>query len=223
MAIYYDPIAAAKEATAYRPSPILKFTDFVRMAPSAGHGCPHDLKLGYVMRALAARYIEPQRHYHVLGHISFGLSEYFKFFDKMEPTVFFAWLYHDCVYDPTRDDNETRSAMIFEGDNREIGFNTDDADKIVSLILSTTHTEHTNIVTDIDLAGLGTPPEQYDENARLIRMEYCFASDEMWRAGRSAFLKTFLVRPQLYFSPQFAGAYTMQAKENMQRELAKLS
>ncbi len=218
-----DPIATAKEAAAYRPSNILKFTDFVRMAPSAGHGCPHDLRLGRVMKSLAARYIEPWRHYHTLGHIQFGLREYFKLFDKMEPTVFFAWLYHDCVYVPDRNDNEARSAMVFEEDNFQIGFETADADKIVSLILSTTHTAHTNIVTDIDLAGLGLPPEDYDENTRLIRMEYAFASDEMWKAGRTAFLTAFLARPQLYFSREYAGAYTLQARENMSRELAKLS
>src|SRR5271166_4908226 len=219
----YDPKQVAKEAAAYRPSPILKFTDFVRMAPSAGQGCPHDLRLGRTMKSLAARYIEPHRHYHVLGHIGFGLREYFKFFDKMDPVTFFAWLYHDAVYDPTRDDNEARSAMVFERDNPVLGFDVEDTDKIVSLILSTTHTEHTNIVTDIDLAGLGLPAEQYDENTRLIRIEYNFANDEMWKAGRTAFLKRFLARPQLYFSPQFAGAYTLQARENMQRELSRLS
>ncbi len=191
------------------------------MAPSAGHNCGQDLRLGRVMKSLAARYIEPWRHYHVLGHISFGLREYFKFFDKMEPTDFFAWLYHDCVYVPDRDDNEARSAMVFEEDNQRIGFDVADADKIVSLILSTTHvTGHTNIVTDIDLAGLGLPPEGYDENTRLIRMEYAFADDAMWRAGRTAFLKSFIAREQLYFSPQFAGAYTLQARENMSRELS---
>ena len=219
----YDPKQVAKEAAAYRPSPILKFTDFVRMAPSAGQGCPHDLRLGRTMKSLAARYIEPHRHYHVLGHIGFGLREYFKFFDKMDPVTFFAWLYHDSVYVPDRNDNEARSAMLFEEDNPEIGFDVKDADKIVSLILSTTHTGVTNIVTDIDLAGLGLPPEGYDENTRLIRMEYNFADDAMWKAGRMAFLTAFLARPQLYFTPQFAGAYTLQAQENMQRELTKLS
>ena len=206
----------------YKPSSILKVADYVRMAPSAGHGCPHDLKLGRVMKSLVARYLEPHRHYHTLGHIQFGLREYFKFFDKMDPTTFFAWVYHDCVYVPDRNDNEARSAMIFEEDNHQIGFDTADADKIVSLILSTTHTVHTNIVTDIDLAGLGLPPEGYDENTRLIRMEYAFANDEMWKAGRTAFLNAFLAREQLYFSPQFAGAFTLQARENMQRELSRL-
>jgi len=168
------------------------------------------------------RYLEPHRHYHTLGHIQFGFSEYFKFFDKMSPITFFAWVYHDAVYEPTRDDNEARSAMVFEKDNPVLGFDVEDADKIISLILSTTHTEHTNLVTDIDLAGLGLPPEEYDENTRLIRVEYNFASDEMWKAGRLAFLKRFLARPQLYFSPQFAGAYTLLARENMQRELDRL-
>jgi len=206
----------------YKPFPILKFNDFVRMAPRAGKSCPTDLRIGRVSDDLKHRYLEPHRHYHTLGHIQFGFSEYFKFFDKMEPIIFFAWAYHDAVYDPTRDDNEARSAMVFEKDNPVLGFDVEDADKIISLILSTTHTEHTNIVTDIDLAGLGSPAEQYDENTRLIRVEYNFASDEMWKAGRLAFLKRFLARPQLYFSPQFAGAYTLQARENMQRELDRL-
>jgi predicted metal-dependent HD superfamily phosphohydrolase len=206
----------------YKPSPILKFSDFVRTAPRAGRNCPTDIRIGYVWKALMNRYLEPHRHYHTLGHIQFGFSEYFKFFDKMSPITFFAWAYHDAVYDPTRDDNEARSAMVFEKDNPVLGFDVEDADKIIALILSTTHTEHVNLVTDIDLAGLGSSAEQYDENTRLIRMEYNFASDEMWKAGRMAFLKTFLARPQLYFSPQFAGAYTLQARENMQRELDRL-
>jgi len=222
MAIF-DPIATAKEAAAYRPSNILKFNDFVRMAPRAGRCCPTDLKIGHLSKGLMHRYLEPHRHYHTLGHIQFGFSEYFKFFDKMDPVTFFAWAYHDAVYDPTRDDNEARSAMVFERDNPVLGFDVEDTDKIVSLILSTDHTEHTNIVTDIDLAGLGLPAEQYDDNTRLIRIEYNFANDEMWKAGRTAFLKRFLARPQLYFSPQFAGAYTLQARENMQRELDRLS
>lgn len=192
------------------------------MAPSAGRGCPHDIRLGYVMKSLMTRYLEPQRHYHTLNHINFGLSEYFKFFDKMDSVTFFAWLYHDSVYIPHESDNEAKSAMLFEADNKQIGFDVNDADKIVALILSTTHTDHRNIVTDIDLAGLGSPPEKYDENSRLIRIEYSFADDTMWKAGRAAFLTTFLARPQLYFSPQFAGAYTLQAHENMTRELMKL-
>jgi len=207
----------------YKPSNILKFNDFVRMSPSAGHGCPHDLRLGRYMKTLMQRYLELHRHYHTLGHIQFGFGEYFKFFDKMDPVTFFAWAYHDAIYDPTRNDNEARSAMVFEQDNFQIGFDVEDTDKIVSLILSTTHTGETNIVTDMDLAGLGSSPEQYDENTRLIRMEYSFASDEMWKAGRAAFLTAFLARPQLYFSPQFAGAYMLQAQENMSRELSKLN
>jgi predicted metal-dependent HD superfamily phosphohydrolase len=197
----------------------LRFSDFIRLAPSASST---DLKVGRVWRSLTNRYLEPHRHYHTLGHIQFGYREYFKFFDKMDLVTYFAWAYHDSVYEPTRDDNEARSAMVFEQDNSILGFDVEDADKIVSLILSTTHTEHTNIVTDIDLAGLGLPPEQYDENTRLIRIEYNFASDEMWKAGRMAFLKRFLARPQLYFSPQFAGAYTLLARENMQRELDRV-
>jgi|SRR5208282_44742 len=199
----------------------LKFIDFVRMAPS-GHDHVSNPKLKSVMKSLAARYIEPQRHYHTLGHITRGLNDYFKFFDVMDPITFFAWLYHDSIYDPQASDNEARSAMVFERDNPELGFSVNDADKIVSLILSTTHTIHTNLVTDIDLAGLGSSPEQYDENTRLIRMEYNFVPDDAWRQGRAAFLRTFLARPQLYFSPQFAAAYTLQARENMQRELSKL-
>ena len=205
---------------------VVNFRNFVDMAPKKNglpHGFPDDLRM--VMKSLANRYLEPHRHYHTLGHIQYGYIKYFEFFDAIDPVTFFSWAYHDSVYDPTRDDHEARSAMLFEEDNRVLRFGVNESDEIISKILSTTHTGATNLVTDMDLAGLGSSVENYDENARRIRTEYSFADDEMWKQGRSAFLKSFIQRAEegkLYHTREFAAAYTQQARDNMSRELAKL-
>ncbi len=202
------------------------FQDFVDVTPKKNGlplGCPDDLRM--IQRVLRDRYLEPQRHYHTLAHIQYGYIKYFEFFDAIDPITFFAWAYHDAVYDPTRDDNEARSAMLFEEDNRVLRFGVNESDEIISKILSTDHTSVTNLVTDMDLAGLGSSVENYEENTRLIRTEYSFADDEMWKQGRSAFLKSFIQRAidgNLYHTREFAAAYTHQAIFNMSLELARL-
>lgn len=206
---------------------VVNFRNFVDMAPKKNglpHGFPDDLRM--VMKSLAARYLEPHRHYHTLAHVHQGYTEYFKFFDAINPITFFSWAYHDSIYDPTRDDNEARSAMLFEEDNRVLRFGVNETDEIISRILSTTHTGHTNVVTDMDLAGLGSPAEHYDENTRLIRTEYNFCDDRTWGTGRAAFLKSFIKRAEegkLFHTTEFAAACSQRALENMSRELAKLS
>ena len=207
---------------------VVDFRNFADMVPKNGQPPSItwiDDPVRLTMKSLAARYLEPHRHYHTLAHVQQGYVEYFKFFDSIDAVTFFSWAYHDSIYDPTRDDNEARSAMLFEEDNRVLRFGVEDVDKIIALILSTTHTANTNIVTDIDLAGLGSPAEYYDENTRLIRTEYNFADDEMWKQGRTAFLKSFVQRAEegkLYHTREFAAAYTERARNNMLRELLRL-
>lgn len=75
---------------------------------------------------IAARYTEPQRHYHTLAH----LEEMLRRLDEFEANapaahrlpaggtqrlvLELALLFHDAVYDPQRGDNEERSAVWFE-------------------------------------------------------------------------------------------------------------
>src|SRR5208337_1354031 len=131
---------------------------FVSLAPAGLAAHP-------AVGRLVARYQEPHRRYHAFySHIQQGLNEYSKFFGETIPrAVFFAWAYHDAVYDPRASDNEERSAALFMEDSRELGIGMEDADRVAMLILTTTYTTpECNLVTDMDLSGFGQAPDVYD-------------------------------------------------------------
>jgi predicted metal-dependent HD superfamily phosphohydrolase len=191
---------------------------FVSLAPSGEKAAP-------AFERLAVRYHEKHRRYHNFSHIQAGFREYQKFFEKAMPrNPFFAWAYHDAIYDPRASDNEERSAALFMEDSRELGIGIEDADHVAMMILTTTYkTNEGNIVTDMDLSGLGQPPDVYDNNVLRIRLEYDFVDNATWRTGRAAVLNQFLTRSPLYHTREFAAAYTAQAHENIKRELAGLA
>lgn len=176
------------------------------------------MRLGLLRR----RYEEKHRFYHNLDHVEHGYQIHNKFFGLMDTPTFFAWTYHDSIYEPTAKDNEAQSAKLFMEDNSVLGFSMRDADQIAMLILSTTHTGEKNLITDIDLSGLGSDPEVYDANTAKIRREYAFASDEMWKAGRTAFIERFLAQDSIFFTPQFVSQFEAKARKNMSRELDRL-
>lgn len=175
-----------------------------------------------LMGQLVNRYSEPHRHYHNLAHIEFGYQQHNQRVGDMDGETFFAWTYHDAIYVPTAKDNEVQSARLFLRDNELIGFDPEAAGRINNLILSTQHIGEKNLLTDIDLSGLGLPPEQYDANTAKIRIEYSFVSAEDWKAGRTAFIERFLAQPRIYATAHFNGLEEP-ARENMKRELNRLS
>lgn len=195
------------------------FTDYMVLAPAAQKNAA-DLYLQ--MGLLERRYNEPHRYYHTLGHIDNGYKQHEKFFGNMDAVMFFAWTYHDGIYDPRASDNEERSAKLFLEDNAKIGFGMEDADRVAMYILSTAHLGEKNVITDIDLSGLGSSPKAYAKNTRLIRQEYSFVDDPTWKAGRSAFLERFMSGP-IYITPQFVAAYEEQAQANLAHELAEFA
>ena len=51
---------------------------------------------------------------------------------------------------------------------------------------------------DIDLAILGQPQAVFDAYEKAVRAEYAFVSDEQFRVGRAAVLRSFLERPAIF-------------------------
>jgi predicted metal-dependent HD superfamily phosphohydrolase len=193
---------------------------FLESAPQGLQNMP---ELLYKFAILGRRYTAPQRHYHNLEHIFFGYYKHRLFFGDMTPPLLFAWLYHDSIYNPQASDNEEQSAQVFRSDNQFIGLDPDAADEVIQLILSTKHTGEKNIITDVDLVGLGSSPENYDANSAAIRREYYMATDEQWKEGRCAFIQRFLAMDRIFFTPQFREAYEKAARENLQREFQALT
>lgn len=185
-------------------------------------------------------YGEPGRHYHTLDHIAWCLDLLYEFFPESalgRPPWFYrtelALWFHDIVYDPKRKDNEVRSARALKGFAILAGFPELLADDAAHDILATTHTNTaedigsfllpTQWVLDIDLASLGFLPERFDENSDQIRREYAFVPEDAFVAGRKTVLQGFLGRPRIYLTDECHARFEDQARDNLQRAIAKLT
>lgn len=175
-----------------------------------------------ILLRLTELYTEPSRHYHNLRHIAAMLTSAPQPL-SVEQTV--AIWFHDAIYNPISSTNEEDSATLvsklYDIDHLE---RIADPDIITDIILSTKKhqpiCEQAELVLDLDLAILGTKPDIYSAYVENIKAEYAqHISEEVFRAGRSQFLKTFLMRDTLFFTAWGKDKFETQARANLQREL----
>lgn len=146
------------------------------------------------------------------------------------PALRLAIFYHDIVYDTHCQDNESASAELAGEQLAILGCPATRWKESCSLILATAHLDNTQAVSmpthvlcDIDLATLGSKPDDYDLYARQIRSEYDWVSSAECQVGRSAVLRSFLKREHLYRTEEFCARFESQARANIQRELDQLA
>src|SRR5687768_11212192 len=192
----------------------------------AASGVAHvDLAFGLIEYA----YSGPTRHYHNVRHIADCLRE----FAAVRPScrdaaaVEAALLFHDYEYEPTRHDNEERSADEAAKALGAVNWPGVQVESVRGLILATRHaaapaTPDACVVVDIDLSILGQPPAAFDGYEQAIRKEYAHVPDDAFRTGRATILSAFLSRPRIYATDYFASRYEMSARENLGRSLAAL-
>lgn len=183
----------------------------------------------WVWEALEKAYTEPGRHYHTLQHIRLCLTHEWQVLLLLENprAVRMAIWFHDIVYDPTRSDNEQRSADLAARYLDEMAEPPEFIARVRELILDTRHksppaTTDGRYLVDIDLAILGAPPDEFDAYERAIRLEYAHVDDEAFRRGRAAVLRHFLARPSIYATEFFRSRYEAAARANLERSLAAL-
>lgn len=76
---------------------------------------------------------------------------------------------------------------------------------------------------DLDLAILGSSPEAYSAYVKNVKAEYThYISEEVFDAGRAQFLRNFLMRDTLFFTPWGKDKFEKQARVNLESELAIL-
>jgi len=181
---------------------------------------------------LRARYSESHRRYHTLEHVADCLAQLSEVeglsADERHVLELAVW-WHDAIYDPTRPDNEERSADLARRDLADLGEPNSVIEEVARLILLTKgHTVAAGdrlgaILVSIDLSILGREPDAYDRYAAQVRQEYGFVPDDAFRAGRAAVLQTFLDAPAIYADPAFAQRYEASARQNLARELRSLA
>ncbi|MGC2778011.1 MAG: phosphohydrolase [Bradyrhizobium sp.] len=175
---------------------------------------------------LVAVYSVPGRHYHDLRHVEDCLA----WLDRVaglgarerEILTLAIW-WHDVVYDPTRGDNEERSAELAE---RHVAPELrDEVGRLIRLTL--THDVAAAdrlgaLLVSIDLAILGADEAVYQAYVDAIRREYAHVPDAAYRQGRATVLERFASRAVIYPDAGFAAALDQQARANIARELRGL-
>jgi predicted metal-dependent HD superfamily phosphohydrolase len=179
---------------------------------------------------LLRRYAEPHRRYHttehlaaVLGHVDELLNEV----DDADAVRLAAW-FHDAVYDPSRDDNEERSAVLAERMLAETGLPAGTIAEVARLVrLTTTHDpaegdRNGAVLSDADLAILAAPPDGYAAYAAAVREEYAAVPDELFREGRADVLRSLLALPALFRTASARERWEEAARHNLRTELMLL-
>ncbi|BAU92002.1 hypothetical protein MPPM_3397 [Methylorubrum populi] len=180
-------------------------------------------------RALDAGYGEAGRHYHgwhhvadlLEGHDAARLLPDFTALDH--DAIDLAIVFHDAVYDPSRADNEARSAdllRVHAGPAARLGpIRAAEAMIRATAAHASSADPATRLMLDLDLAVLGAPRPAYEAYAAAIRREYASVPEPAWRRGRAGVLDRFLARPRLYQTDPIRDRLEAPARANLAAEL----
>ena len=179
-----------------------------------------------ILEEVISKYSEPHRSYHNLSHIYSMLMMAEDYYDFIGNPILFElsiW-FHDLIYDPNKNDNETKSAeralellSPFLADSF--------LENLEKMILSTIdHSpilkDHDNeLFLDINKSVLASEPTTYNQYTSAIRKEFSALPEELYLAKRKSFLEKFISRDQIFITPFFKENFEKQAVENIQAEL----
>lgn len=182
-----------------------------------------------VYNDLALRYSEPHRVYHTLQHIGHCLDELgqVRHLASNPDAVELALWYHDAVYDTKTKDSEERSAALAVEMVRNASLSKVFGQSVANLIMATKHSgdlsdPDVQLLVDIDLSTLGQSEDKFDEYEQQVRKEYEWVPKDAFVFGRSAILKSFLDRKNIYATQFFCDKYETQARKNINNSLNHL-
>ncbi|MGO2339492.1 MAG: HD domain-containing protein [Psychrobacter sp.] len=183
---------------------------------------------------IAGYYDERQRAYHTLQHIQQLFSQFEQVkHDLNEPHIIaLALYYHDVIYEPTRSDNELKSARLAV-EVLEPYLNIEQCQYIYALIMMTASHQINDemgsnknsdaaYLLDMDLSVLGMPWSEYEQYAKSVRQEYAHVADKNYQKGRTHVLNQLLAHPTLYLTTHYRSRLEAQARDNIKREIMLL-
>jgi predicted metal-dependent HD superfamily phosphohydrolase len=169
------------------------------------------------------------RYYHTMRHVEALLkwSNQHAAQLQQKDVVDLAIIYHDVIYDPTRRDNEEKSAERAVQELTQLNFPKEKIELVQKYILATKgHNvpkgqENSDMayMLDFDLSILGTNWEDYLTYAQNIRREYQVIPDSMFFPGRIRVLESFLQKPKIYYTSSFQQAIEAAARKNIEAEI----
>ncbi len=178
----------------------------------------------------------PGRYYHGIGHLGVLWRRHEHFvqgsaFCAPVPNrlVACAIVFHDAIYDPTRGDNELRSAALWR-DMAPADLAAEQVAWVTTTIEATAdHLACTDAgselarlrlwMLDLDLTPLGAPPAVFTRNTTALRQEFAHLDEAEWGRRRVAFLRTMQAAPRIFRSAPLAAAFEDQARQNIAQAL----
>jgi predicted metal-dependent HD superfamily phosphohydrolase len=146
--------------------------------------------------------------------------------------VALAVLFHDAVYEAGHSDNEARSAQLMAAcvarDLPQLMASVPRAEQLI--VLTARHGKlqphevdaEAALFLDCDMAILAAPPERYAAYEHAIASEYAAIPADLYRKGRSAFLRGLLAKERIYLSDHFHTRMNAAARINLTRAAAAL-
>lgn len=183
------------------------------------------------LTGLVRRHRERHRRYHTLDHV-LAVVRHVGELSAIEPigdhgaVVAAAW-FHDAVYEPRSPANERASARLARRDLAKLGWSTERAEVVATMIEGTAdHKDPADIDTavlfDADLAILGAAPDAYSSYVANVRAEYAHVDDEAWSAGRADVLTSFTGRDRIFATSAGFDRWEWAARANLAAELDEL-
>jgi len=198
---------------------------------SAWAGCAgSSARAAAALDAIVARYGEPHRRYHGVGHLERVVADVVALAGSESlddrGVVIAAAFFHDAVYDPRSASNEADSARLAGQVLRDLGWTEERISEVGRLVLATaTHAVERPgdaVLLDADLAVLGAEPAAYETYVHGVRAEYAHVDDHQWQLGRAAVLRSFLERPVIFHTSTYRSR-ERRARANLAAELSALA
>ena len=186
-----------------------------------------------LLETIRQLHASPDRGYHGWSHPQALLALLPSVRDRLHDplAVECAILLHDAIYDPTRGDNERKSAelardllagVVPEETLRRAAQMIEATEKhVVPESASPEEAEDLQVFLDLDLSVLGGSEEAFDAYEAGVRHEYHVPQD-VFDPARAAILERFLARDRLYLSEWGHDRFEDRARANLSRSLRKL-
>ena len=179
---------------------------------------------------------EPHRHYHDQRHLRECLALWSRWShgsrsrDQGERPgeVAIALWFHDAIYNPQASGSEQNSAAWAARSLSRAGLTSEAAQRVHDLVMATRHDVEVTgpdaqLLVDIDLAILGSPPKRFEQYDQDVRKEYAWVPGFRYRSGRAFVLQGFLQRPRLYHGQAAVALLEAQARINLAAALSRLA
>ena len=172
-------------------------------------------------------YSEPTREYHNLNHVLRSrrlldeTSEYVQNKNNLAVAIWF----HDIIYDPAGQNNETNSAEIATNCLKQYGnISNSEVEKLILCTDYISHKPRTNdemLMVDIDFSILGTDEKEYIQysNGILKEREHLNIKPEYYFEKRLQFLQHIINREKIFFTKCFKERFEEKARKNITNEI----